>query len=186
MTTGEIEQALMAQITLRSGLIVPHYTPPNWWECDVFELTRSGYGVEYEVKVSHADFLADSKKQRTRTRRKASASGAYLTETVTSNKHALLESHAEVGPSRFYYVAPAGLISRAELPAWAGLIEATAKTGMTDWEGRKLPDRIILDEAVKAPQLHRVKLNDRRLTHMFKTGYYRYRDLLIKGLRKKS
>jgi hypothetical protein len=184
MNTEEIECALMRQLMLRGGLFLPHYTPPKWWECDVFELTKSGYGVEYEVKVSHADFLADSKKERTRSRRKTNESGEFLGyEDYTTNKHELLAGHSDTGPSRFYYVAPAGLISREELPAWAGLIETTVKTGQESWASPTIPGRIILNEVriilsevVNAPQLHRVKVEGDRLTDIFKTGYYRYRS----------
>ena len=43
-------------------LRLPRYTPKGWWECDVFELTTSGYFREYEIKTSLSDFRNDAKK----------------------------------------------------------------------------------------------------------------------------
>jgi hypothetical protein len=78
------------------------------------------------------------------------------------------------------------LISRSELPAWAGLIEATVQTGREDWYGRVIPDRIVLSEVVKDPQLHQVKVTGDRLTDVFRTGYYRYRHQIWESIKDKS
>lgn len=103
--------AMLREKWLQSAAALPCYTPDGWWECDVIEITKAGYWVEYEVKTSRADYLADFKKSKTR-----------RGETVT--KHGLLESDPTKGPSRFFFVAPMGLIKPEDLPKWAGLIEA--------------------------------------------------------------
>src|SRR5882672_10954485 len=89
-----------------------NYTPPQWWECDVFELTRSGFFREYEIKANRGDFFADAKKY----------SRTYNWEDRTSDdtyKHSELERRSTKGPSRFYYVVPYGLIELNEIPEWA-------------------------------------------------------------------
>lgn len=131
------------------------------WESDLFTLTKSGYSIEVEVKISRADFLADFKKV---------------------DKHLLLSSHnkkhvrhryrdyatdwgydgggkfhkldglaCEVSfcdpktkiPNRFYYACPSGLIKVDDLPPYAGLL-------WVDEKGH-------VDQVKQAPLLHKVK-----------------------------
>lgn len=75
----------------------------SWWESDVLFVTRSGYFHEFEIKLSRSDFKADKKKSR---------------------KHDKLERGC--GPSEFYYVCPANMISIDEVPDYAGLAYVTS------------------------------------------------------------
>lgn len=83
------------------------------WESDVLAITSSGYLVEYEVKCSRSDFVADKRKKR----------------------HTLLLSHARTMkgqrsgsvPCRFFYATPPGLVSEGDLPEYAGLTYVTPK-----------------------------------------------------------
>jgi hypothetical protein len=59
MNAREIQQRLIVE-RYRRGICVPNYTPKDWWECDVFELTPAGYFREYEIKMTVADFRADA------------------------------------------------------------------------------------------------------------------------------
>ena len=43
-------------------LVLPNFTPNGWFECDIWVLTKSGYGREYEIKLTVSDFKADAKK----------------------------------------------------------------------------------------------------------------------------
>lgn len=72
------------------------------WECDVLSLNRSGYLVEFEVKVSRADFLNDRKKTR-----------FWHYDKLASIHNT---------PNRFFYAVPPGLINSSELPWFAGLV----------------------------------------------------------------
>jgi hypothetical protein len=62
-------------------------------------ISRDGYAQEYEIKVTHRDFLADAIKQQ---------------------KHSTMANGG--GPSQFWYVCPPDVISQSELPDHAGLL----------------------------------------------------------------
>jgi hypothetical protein len=73
------------------------------WESDFIAVTKSGYVIECEVKISRSDFLADIKK----------------------DKHKLLTRvwPTDMIPNRFMYVAPSGIIKPEEVPPYAGLMQ---------------------------------------------------------------
>lgn len=72
--------------------------------CDFLYFTFSGYTVEVEIKISRSDFLADFKKP----------------------KHNLLKlkpkDYEKSVANRFYFAVPEGLITKEEVPDYAGLI----------------------------------------------------------------
>lgn len=147
LTAKDIEFALLHP-TYNVHRSIPRYTPSGWWECDVAQFTDTGYFREYEIKISRADFRADTKKRR-----------PVLFSSKQESKHDLLAQHSPRGPVQFWYVTPVGLISVLELPEWAGLIEV---------EGRSL------HEARRAPRLHRTKVSKDILQHVLECCYYRY------------
>lgn len=64
ISTEEIEVALANHFNPRINLIVPNV---SWGmflghECDLFILTKSGYGIEVEIKISKYDLIRDKKK----------------------------------------------------------------------------------------------------------------------------
>lgn len=77
------------------------------WENDVLSLNGSNYLIEFEVKVSRSDFLADRKKSRF----------VHYDKQLT----------AKYTPNRFYYAVPPGLVQVAELPWFAGLVYVSDK-----------------------------------------------------------
>lgn len=103
MTTKEIQTLICIAETRKRNLCCENikYLFSDW-ENDVLSLNDSGYLVEFEVKISRSDFLADRKKTRFFHYDKQ-ASIAYT-------------------PNRFYYAVPAGLVGRDELPWFAGLV----------------------------------------------------------------
>lgn len=70
-------------------------------ESDIIAVTKTGYLVEYEVKTSRADFLADRRK----------------------TKWAFYKFNYNKAPKYFYYILPKGVAKPEELPDFAGLIE---------------------------------------------------------------
>lgn len=163
MTARDIQRSLLLD-RYRRNLCCPNYTPNRWWECDVFELTASGFFVEYEIKLTRSDFKADAMKV------KRHWNGAFDRD---EKKHDLLAAADVNGPSRFYYVVPEGLIEQSELPLWAGLITCTMRSAPS----AKFP--VIIKEAVKAPRLHKRKLNEQVATHVRSIFYYRFMNLLL-------
>lgn len=76
---------------------------PNWYllkgiEIDVFSIKGKNI-YDFEVKISRGDFVRDGKK----------------------GKHGLIK-RGRYPANFFYYVCPAGMIKRAEVPDYAGLL----------------------------------------------------------------
>lgn len=142
----DIEYTLMHQRYSRAT-IMPRYTPKNWWECDVCEITDSGYFREYEIKMSRADFKVDADKSR------YAGHYTYLDRLAgkpreIETKHSLLSSGDPRGPTIFNFVTPKWLLKIGEIPAWAGLIEiefSEYSNYPIDWV------------TIKAPRLHKTK-----------------------------
>ena len=63
LTALDLARAIIGDRWLRAT-IIPTYTPPGWWECDVCEITDAGYMHEFEIKMTRGDFRADAKKTR--------------------------------------------------------------------------------------------------------------------------
>ena len=145
----------------RRSFVLPNYTPRDWWECDVFEITKAGYFVEYEIKISRNDFKADS--------RKSDKGVSWFTNEFQHlnrperNKHADLELRSGKGPSRFWFVVPDGLVKEDEVPEWAGLLYI---------------DRHV--SCIKsAPLLHRIKPDGGIRAHAESVCYWRMHSLLL-------
>lgn len=93
---------------------------PNWyvgkWEMDVFKLSKAGYVTEYEVKVSVSDFRNDFKKQTDKQLAKMYEAAGHAFDS--KRKHDCLEGRC----NQFYFVVPAGLVDKSEVPDNCGLI----------------------------------------------------------------
>jgi hypothetical protein len=77
------------------------------WESDFFAVSKTGYSVEVEIKISKSDFTADFKKE------------TFQRE----NKHEILTCDSKVNkPNKFYFACPEGLIKPEELNINYGLI----------------------------------------------------------------
>jgi hypothetical protein len=104
ITAADVNWGLFQAVRTASELLVPNFTPPHWWEADLFRITRDAMTIEYEVKLSLADYNAD--------RRKA-------------EKHARLMARDAGCPNRFIYVVPADIAHQIHPPHWAGLMTVT-------------------------------------------------------------
>lgn len=165
MTAKELTATILLN-RYRRSFCLPCYTPSGWWECDIFEITKSGYFREYEVKTSIADFRADAKK----TQKKFWWRGD---RQQGGNKHELLADHSTRGPVQFWFVTPAGLIPLEEIPEWAGLIEI--KQGAGRWGNLSVERQV-----KKAPRLHREKAPEQIKTHAESVVYYRLMNELTR------
>jgi hypothetical protein len=166
MNAKDIQEAIVRD-RWREGLVLPNYYAADWWECDVFELTKAGFFREYEVKVSRADFFADAKKTREIW---PSGWGPNKVKAV-ENKHQLLASRSTRGPSQFWFCTPPGMLTLEEIPEWAGLIEV--RNCESEFSSIKFWPR----EVKKAPKLHREKFGD-RAAHARGICYWRMHDAL--------
>jgi hypothetical protein len=150
----------------RQGYAFLHATPTGWSECDVAHISKAGYFTEYEVKVSRSDFLADKHKVV-----KRQIGRSWRSEKL--NKHTLLEQADALGPSRFFYVVPCGLIEPEEVPEWAGLL--TVRLGGSLWSS--------LGRVKEAPRLHGEKFKDKRLLHLLRNTYFRETQRRLEDLK---
>lgn len=71
-------------------------------EVDFFAMSKSGYAIEIEIKISKADFKKDFEKK--------DKHGRYADKSFS------------LKPNRFMYACPYGLIDVSEVPEYAGLI----------------------------------------------------------------
>ena len=152
----DIQLALHRDFLSNCDICIPNYTPKGWWECDFIHITKSGYMVEHEIKVSRADFFADAKKQKQL---------GFANKVV--GKHQLLELGSEDGPRQFWFVILEGLIDVSEVPNFAGLkIVKLVENG-----GNPCVDVKVIK---KAPFLHKSKADKSLKEHVLSVCYYRY------------
>lgn len=91
-------------------LLFPNVYIHNW-ESDVVYLSTSYYAQEYEIKLTHQDFLADKKK---------------------FDKHLRLQNH-NTQFKHFWYVCPPNTIEVSELPEYAGLLHVFWSPYWSGW-----------------------------------------------------
>lgn len=166
ITAYNIQRRLILDAYYRGSFTCPNYTPKDWWECDLMELRKSGFWVEYEVKLSRADFMAD--------RRKIERKFDYnFGEYRERNKHICLDSGMPCGPNYFWFVVPHGMIRLDDVPRWAGLQWAT--------EESYLPSQFPVNCKVvkRAPRLHIGKIEDAVRNHLLRTYYHRFQHWFL-------
>lgn len=171
LTVRDIQRGLIVQ-RYRRSFIIPNYTPRDWWECDLFEITKAGFFREYEIKMSRSDFKADAKKKSRNWQWDEASNRGVITE---ANKHDELKASSKSGPKQFYFVTPAGLVAPSELPTWAGLIEIHERTG------HRVPFNVTENVVVKAPQLHRHALDPKVKAHAESICYWRFHNVFLRG-----
>ncbi len=99
---------------------VPNFYIENDWdktfECDLFVITKSLITIEYEIKMTKADYLKDFEKR-----------------TTLSKKHDLIENGERT--NRFYFVLERDI--DVVVPKYAGLIEFKVYDGYIRFEKKK-------------------------------------------------
>ena len=148
MTERHIQRALYWRHRGGSQVMLPNYAPRHWQECDLFVVTKAAYSIEYEAKVTFADFKADFRKLW---------------------KHQRLEKAAKERrfvPARFFYAVPELLIRPCDVPEYAGLVYLW-------FPGNS---RVFAKERVvrEAPRLTKTKVPDDVIRHMQESSYYRF------------
>lgn len=151
---------------------MPRYTPNDWFEADVWELTKSLFAVEYEIKLTRHDFKKDALKQDDLMKHTWRNNGDIHIGPHLS-KHVRLQMGDPKGPSQFYFVTPWGLITAAEVPHWAGW--ATVSLRDKYW---KPPYHLSLHIEKRAPRLHKEKVDEKAVRALHKCGYYRFHSAI--------
>jgi len=168
MNERQIQNALFDHHTHNGAqLVCPNYTPgANWWENDLFLITKSGLWVEYEVKCTKADFLKDAEKSTASTWEKRSAVRRGVPVTGHTTKHEKLASGSMHGPNRFFFVTPQGLLTADMIPPWAGWVEI-----------KQRGKRLIPVVRSKAKLLHDQHVAPSIIEHCRSVFYYRFWNL---------
>lgn len=137
-------------------LLVPNFSPEDWFECDVWGLTTAGLAWEFEIKVDRSDFRKDASKAPG----SLFTAGHRIMRSTMDSKYSRLASGDYKGPSNFVYVAPKGVIPPDEVPVWAGLWEYTPGDGLV--------------KTLKAQRLHKSPVPDKEVERARKAILYRY------------
>jgi hypothetical protein len=167
MTATEIIDGFCLERTIQTSQkkVFPN-TYLGRYEADIFELTRSGYLYEYEVKISRADFFAEKKK---------------------TGKVEKLKDGSRC--NYFYYLVPDGLITADECPDYAGLIYVTGIRSQTvrkmgnfeqdypDW----IEPRLSLKYIKSAPELSKEKVGKQHEYKLLESTYHRYHNNVIRN-----
>ena len=156
LTESLIQNVLQSEFEGSYEWVIPNYTPPNWWECDVMIISKAGYAQEFEIKISRADFKTDFKK----------AKGGGMFGGHEKKKHAQLTLGDHWGPKHFWYVCPDGILTLDDIPEYAGLryIRYYDNRRPAFWKTSVIK---------KAPTLHREKFPQAAIEKMGRMFYYR-------------
>lgn len=139
-TESNIIQALVRQTQPSMKLWINNAYVFRGWESDFLLITRSGYCVEYEVKISRSDFFSDFKKTAKHSILKDGTFINYLSECCSESFR----------PNRFYFVVPENMVSIDEVPHYSGLIYCRFESESAD-----VP---VLEIVKRPPVLHTAKL----------------------------
>ncbi|MBD3174333.1 MAG: hypothetical protein GF320_04080 [Armatimonadia bacterium] len=164
LTERRVQNAFWREYCSSYEVLCPNFTPTDWWECDIFGVTKAGLAHEFEIKLSVADFKADAAKDGFWLGNELRSRGPDTPDSIeTLNKHELLAARSPRGPSRFYFVLPEELCDQVELPDWAGL-RGISRSG----------PRVYVGHLRDAPLLHREKVSEDMLSQMRRNFYFRY------------
>jgi hypothetical protein len=134
------------------------------WESDLLALNKREYATEYEIKLTASDFKRDAKKQAWD--REPAHNWNYK-----SKYDMLLEG---LGPNRFYYVLPEGVVADDQVPEWAGIIRVEDLTKREGYEPRNYWHELRLYKTREAKMLHKGKADPKIRDNCFRSLYYRY------------
>ena len=135
MKSFEIQLWLLRALQVNSAdILIPNYYF-GMYEADIFRVNKQGYTIEYEIKISKADFRKDFTKshrvfvkneqgeieKEEYTDKRGNKYKRWKTINVTKHQH-IQEGNRT---NKFYFCCPEGLIDKSEIPKEYGLIYFT-------------------------------------------------------------
>jgi len=124
------------------------------WESDFFCVTKSGYTIEVEVKISRADFKADAQKtQKHFLMRNAEKELVTMPGSQLNDHYCYVHFVKPFAPNKFYYCCPEDMIKPEEVPGYAGLLYFKHKRQET-WRGEEYFADVV-EQAKPAKWLHK-------------------------------
>lgn len=155
-TERQLQTVLWEKLCKSMRLLVPNFTPEDWFECDVWAVSNPGFVWEFEIKVTRADFRKDASKAPG----SLFTSGHRFERTDMSPKYSRLASGDYKGPNNFVYVAPKGVVPFDEVPIWAGLWEYEPEDGLI--------------KSLKSQRLHKSPVVESEVDRARRAIYFRY------------
>ncbi len=165
LTERMIQRGLISMFRTSSRVLMPNYTPRDWWECDLFRITKAGYFYEYEIKLTRGDFKADAKKVDIHYGPHGNGKWGKF---VHSRKHERLGQEGDDGPREFWWVVREDLIGLDDIEDWAGLMYARVSNPRYSTKWPRL--RVVRH----ARRFKRQKMDAGAIDRALTSAYYRY------------
>lgn len=163
ITSRCIQIKLFHELRSSCKWVIPNYTPKNWFEADIWAITKAGYTREYEIKISKKDFLKDREKFLCKSKSGRKVCKRHEISPLYKKEYKYDKILAGDGPSYFYYVTSEGVIPEDMVPAWAGWIEC-----------RKRGKSVVFIKRREPKQLHKNKVPLSLDTEVLTTFYWRF------------
>jgi hypothetical protein len=165
MNVNDIKEALHKMYLNFEYELTESYIFRHDWETDFFVRSKSGYAYEIEIKVSRSDYKADFKKPKHNLFKnigkpfyieKRGEFQSYVSYGKDENgmmnpiyapasRINIIDTSKMNCPNKFFYAVPEGLITKDEVPDYAGLIHVNPNK-----------DAVVIKAA---PFLHKRKIN---------------------------
>jgi hypothetical protein len=142
----QVQDSLYVHCAIKNHEIVVPNSCVFGWESDLVSVNKTGFVTEFEIKVSRADFKAESKK----------AHRKLLVDPV--QKSGVFGDVTHPRPNYFYFAVPDGLIRPEEVPDYAGLIYVKRRAETV--AGRVALYYGTAVEVKPAARLHREKITE--------------------------
>ena len=138
------------------------------WESDKFIETRSGLIYEFEIKVTRSDFKNDFKKEDKHVILEGKKEYIPAYDKVLDRWKMMHDKYYRTEnfkkPNYFYYAVPEGMLTKDEVPEYAGLIYVLPEPEDGRWvdkDGRWCGNGFYVVK--NAPKLHNTKYTDEEL-----------------------
>ena len=152
MNERQIQYRLYRALWQQSELMVPNCCVFGW-EADMLRVTKAGYVWEYEIKISRADYLADTDKTRKHEILSTGGTEEWTGELLVRDR-----------PRHFIYLMPAGIAQAAEMPDYAGFVQLEPQNNGV-WR---------LAVIKPPPALGKGKITDEQRLQMLLSTYHRF------------
>jgi hypothetical protein len=120
MTEAEIQNKIFFPYNLRGNLIISPSSMVLGWESDMIVVTKALLVHEFEIKLTHADFLADRKKDKWQQFEMWQTGQREYVHTFGAGWQVKMQ--VQQPPNYFWYACPRGVIDQSEVQPWAGLM----------------------------------------------------------------
>ncbi len=141
------------------------------WESDFFGVSKVGYTIEVEVKITKADFKADFKKSQKHFILSNADKESITLPHQFSHREFTIKPFA---PNQFFYCCPEGLIDVKDIPDYAGLLYLKEEQ-KNDFEGNPMNPYETIAKVKSAKYIHKNKPDISKI--LLDKFYYNYLNI---------